>query len=85
MSDLDYADLQDFDDAGRGFVGTLADPLVKDAAGKVVWDSDAYDFVTGDCPATVNPSLWRQSKLGAKHGLFEVVPGWMSAKRRRRG
>lgn len=25
-------------------------------------------------PATVNPSLWRQSQLNKTHGLFEVVP-----------
>ena len=29
----------------------------------------------GDAPDTVNPSLWRQSQLVAKHGLFEVVEG----------
>ncbi|MBN9632960.1 MAG: MBL fold metallo-hydrolase, partial [Actinobacteria bacterium] len=40
-----------------------------------VWDASAYDFVDGDAPASVNPSLWRQSRLVAKHGLFEVVEG----------
>ena len=34
----------------------------------------AHDGCAG-CPDTVNPSLWRQSKLNAIHGLFEVVPG----------
>lgn len=28
-----------------------------------------------DAPATVNPSLWRQSQLNKTHGLFEVLPG----------
>ena len=28
-----------------------------------------------EAPATVNPSLWRQSRLNMHHGLFEVVPG----------
>jgi alkyl sulfatase BDS1-like metallo-beta-lactamase superfamily hydrolase len=26
-------------------------------------------------PVTVDPSLWRQSRLNMQHGLFEVVPG----------
>ncbi len=28
-----------------------------------------------EAPPTVNPSLWRQSRLNMQHGLFEVVPG----------
>jgi alkyl sulfatase BDS1-like metallo-beta-lactamase superfamily hydrolase len=36
-----------------------------------------YDFLRGDPPApdTVNPSLWRQSRLNRTNGLFEVIPG----------
>ena len=30
---------------------------------------------TGRHPDTANPSLWRQSQLLIKDGLFEVVPG----------
>ena len=30
---------------------------------------------TRQAPPTVNPSLWRQSRLNMQHGLFEVVPG----------
>ncbi len=41
----------------------------------MVWDNDTYSFLTGDAPETVNPSLWRQSRLAAIEGLFEVVPG----------
>lgn len=72
---LPFDDTTDFDDADRGFLGTLADPVIRDDDGNVVWDASAYDFVEGDAPASVNPSLWRQSKLVAKHGLFEVVEG----------
>ncbi|WP_084396753.1 alkyl/aryl-sulfatase, partial [Henriciella aquimarina] len=32
-------------------------------------------FIAGEAPATVNPSLWRQSGLAAQHGLFEVADG----------
>jgi alkyl sulfatase BDS1-like metallo-beta-lactamase superfamily hydrolase len=34
------------------------------------------EFLNDEAPATVNPSLWRQSQLNAQHnGLFEVVDG----------
>ena len=48
---------------------------MKAADGRVVWDNDAYSFLDGPAPATVHPSLWRQSSLAAKQGLYEVVPG----------
>ena len=60
--------------AERGFVATRADPLIKDASGKVVMDLSAYDFASGKAPDTVNPSLWRHATLLHKHGLFKVAP-----------
>ena len=75
MADLDYADLTDFDDVERGFVGTLDDPVILAADGHVVWDCSRYDFIKGDAPGTANPSLWRQGKLAARHGLYELTDG----------
>ncbi len=40
-----------------------------------VWDLAAYGFLDADCPPTANPSLWRQSRLAALHGLFAVTEG----------
>ena len=54
---------------------SISPGTVHAADGHVVWDDDAYAFLAGDAPDTVNPSLWRQSQLVAKHGLFEVVEG----------
>jgi alkyl sulfatase BDS1-like metallo-beta-lactamase superfamily hydrolase len=52
------------------------DPCVVTADdGRVVWDNDAYSFLGDACPGTANPSLWRQSRLCAKQGLFEVTEG----------
>src|ERR1700744_6338015 len=68
-------DATDFADADRGFIAALTPCVVKSADGRVVWDNDAYSFITGDPPPTVNPSLWRQCMLTAKQGLYEVVPG----------
>ena len=72
---LPFADRRDYDDAVRGRIGSLSDPLIRGSAGRVVWDVSAYDFLDADCPATANPSLWRQSQLAAIHGLFEVTDG----------
>ncbi len=49
--------------------------MIKAADGRVVWDNDAYSFLNGPAPTSVHPSLWRQSTLAAKQGLYEVVPG----------
>ncbi|MGB9151120.1 MAG: alkyl sulfatase dimerization domain-containing protein [Burkholderiales bacterium] len=68
-------DKQDFDDANRGLVATLADPLVKGANDKIVWDAKRFDFIRDDAPASVNPSLWRQEKLNNAKGLFKVTEG----------
>ncbi len=75
MESLPLADADDLDDATRGFIATLEDPQIRNAAGDVVWDASTYDFVSGAAPTSVNPSLWRQGQLVAKHGLFEVVEG----------
>jgi alkyl sulfatase BDS1-like metallo-beta-lactamase superfamily hydrolase len=61
--------------AGRGFIAALDPAVIRAADGTVIWDNDAYQFLDADCPPTANPSLWRQSRLTARQGLFEVVPG----------
>ena len=68
-------DNQDFEDATRGLMAQLKDPIVKAADGRVVWNTQRYEFVKGDPPATVNPSLWREQKLNTAAGLFKVVDG----------
>ena len=68
-------DKQDFEDATRGLMAQLKDPIVKAADGRVVWNTQRYEFVKGDPPATVNPSLWREQKLNTAAGLFRVVDG----------
>eukprot|EP01035_Chromulina_nebulosa_P066167 gene66167-90568_t len=69
---LPFEDKQDFDFATRGYLGTLSDPVIRRADGAVAWDLTAYDFVQGDAPDTLNPSLWRQAQLLSKSGLFQV-------------
>lgn len=75
LRDLPFDDTRDFEDADRGLIAQLDKTVVRNAAGDVVWDNDSYGFVTGDAPTTVHPSLWRQSSLVSKAGLYEVVEG----------
>jgi alkyl sulfatase BDS1-like metallo-beta-lactamase superfamily hydrolase len=69
---LPFEDQRDFELAKRGFIASLDDPVIRDANGKVIWDTRDFDFVEGDPPGSVNPSLWRQAKLNGIHGLFKV-------------
>lgn len=75
LGGLPFADTRDFADADRGFIAALKPCVVKAADGRVVWDNDVYGFLTGDAPSSVHPSLWRQSTLAAKQGLYEVAEG----------
>ncbi len=61
-------------DARRGFIAAPTGQ-VKDSEGKVIWDFDAFTFIQGEAPATVNPSLWRQATLNNQIGLFKVTEG----------
>jgi alkyl sulfatase BDS1-like metallo-beta-lactamase superfamily hydrolase len=72
---LPLSDPADFEDARRGRIAQIEGGVIRNAKGDTVWDANSYVFLKGTSPATVNPSLWRQSMLNAEHGLFEVVPG----------
>lgn len=73
--DLPFQDDADFRAADRGFIAALSPCVIRAADGRTVWDNDAYAFLDGPAPTSVHPSLWRQSTLAAKQGLYEVVPG----------
>ncbi|WP_285712965.1 alkyl/aryl-sulfatase [Erythrobacter oryzae] len=64
---------RDSADSQRGFLATRKDPVILAANGKPVWNLDAYAFVIGPAPETVNPSLWRHMSHLKRHGLFEVT------------
>jgi alkyl sulfatase BDS1-like metallo-beta-lactamase superfamily hydrolase len=73
---LPFSDTRDFDEAARGFLGTLEHARVVSAQGRMVWSLEPYGFLSdAEAPPSVDPSLWRQSRLNMHHGLFEVVPG----------
>ena len=71
---LPFGDAQDFEDARRGFLGSLPEVEIKNDRGRVVWSLKEYAFLTEEqAPPTVNPSLWRQARLNMHHGLFRVT------------
>ncbi|HSZ52439.1 MAG TPA: alkyl sulfatase dimerization domain-containing protein [Caulobacteraceae bacterium] len=60
----------DFALARRGFIGTLPDAAIGSS-----WSMAPFAFLEDERPETANPSLWRQARLNALHGLFEITPG----------
>ena len=72
---LPVEDGRDADFAQRGFIATRADPIIHNAQGKPVWNTAAYQFVSGPAPGSVNPSLWREMGMLKANGLFKVTEG----------
>jgi alkyl sulfatase BDS1-like metallo-beta-lactamase superfamily hydrolase len=69
-------DVADFTDVGRGFIAGFPVKLHNDT-GLLIRDHAELDYITDDAPApaAVNPSLWRQSQLIKRGGLFMVTEG----------
>ncbi|QCB56555.1 MBL fold metallo-hydrolase [Sphingopyxis sp. PAMC25046] len=73
---LPIDDPRDEANATRGKIAEIPGGLIQTADSRIVWDRRPYAFLDAkQAPDTVNPSLWRQARLNAVHGLFEVVPG----------
>ncbi len=72
---LPFNDTVSFSNARKGFIAPLPNVILRDHDGKKVWDPNQYAFLNDepDAPVTVNPALWRQSKLVAISGLFKVT------------
>ena len=74
LSALPFGDTQDFEDAARGFVGTLPKVEFRNDQGRVIYSLEDYAFLAHEqAPDTVNPSLWRQARLNMSNGLFQVT------------
>ncbi|MEY9849782.1 alkyl sulfatase BDS1-like metallo-beta-lactamase superfamily hydrolase [Streptacidiphilus sp. BW17] len=74
---LPLDDRADFDRAERGLLTRTEDDAILNAFGHPSWDFAANRALaaTPAAPDTVNPSLWRQARLNAAHGLYEVTEG----------
>lgn len=72
---LPFSDRADYDSVTQGLVAPFKGQI-KNAAGKVIWDTASYDFLAADkAPDSVNPSLWRVAQLNNHPGLFKVTEG----------
>ena len=73
---MSFDDNADFERAQRGLIATLPGGTVT-VDDHTVWDCARYDFLreNHEAPDTVHPGLWRQGRLNAIHGLFEVMDG----------
>lgn len=69
--ELKLDDPRDLEDAKRGFIARPEGKIIG-ADGTVLVDFDAFKFLDGSAPATVNPSLWRHAIQNAQIGLFKV-------------
>ena len=69
-------DRTDYTDVDRGFLAHLPEVMVNNH-GHLVRDSRMLDYITDEasCPDTVHPSLWRQSQVVKRGGLYRVVDG----------
>ena len=72
---LPFSDKTDFEDASRGFIADLEEGQIMRADGKPAYSMKDFRFLDGEAPDSANPSLWRQSELNAKSGLYEVTEG----------
>jgi alkyl sulfatase BDS1-like metallo-beta-lactamase superfamily hydrolase len=75
LKELPFSNRQDFADAERGLIARIPTLQVVGENGEMVWNMPAYDFIQGEAPGSVNPSLWRQASLNNIHGLFKVTEG----------
>jgi len=72
-NELPLDDRADFDAANRGLVAREEGLVIRDTAGNAVWDTTTWAFLDTAEADEVNPSLLRQSRLAAIHGLFKVT------------
>jgi alkyl sulfatase BDS1-like metallo-beta-lactamase superfamily hydrolase len=73
--ELKLDDPVDFEEARRGLIAKPEGKILGADGSTVLIDFDAYKFVDGKAPPTVNPSLWRHAILNAQMGLFKVTDG----------
>lgn len=53
----------------------LTEPLwFNKEKGLKAWDINKYDFMQGESPTTVHPTLWRMEQLNNINGIFQVLP-----------
>ena len=73
LTSLPFDNTEDFNLAKRGLIARPDPLIIKGDNGEIIWDMSGLDYLNGPRPDTVNPSLWRQARLNAIYGLFQVT------------
>lgn len=79
-----FANEDDFRDASHGLIQAwddlviIADKPTSQGDTREAWSLVPYAYQKDqvEAPLTVNPSLWRQSRLNQRNGLFRIIPGF---------
>jgi len=73
VAKYDMDDRQDFADADRGLIAEFTEPVIG-PDGHVIFDQAAFDWINDDdaAPDSVEPSLWRQSQVIKRGGLYKL-------------
>lgn len=73
LEELNWADIQSFQAAGRCFIASLAEPVITDPSGRAVWDLGAYPFLAEEtAPPSVNPIILGEATMPEKMAAGEV-------------
>src|ERR1700736_3836043 len=60
LNALPFSDTRDFDEASRGFLGTVENARIASAQGRVVWSLEPYGFLSeAKAPPTVDPGVYQ--------------------------
>lgn len=72
---LDFTDEKEFENATRGLIEAPESVAIYKDDGTLVWSTETVSNLEEEAPDTVNPSLWRNTRLNGYAGLFEVCDG----------
>ncbi len=74
---LDFSDEKEREFAEKGFIRAPEKLEIRTEDGNLAWSQVNYEFIQQQekAPDSANPSLWRNTQLNAKYGLFEVTDG----------
>ena len=64
LKQLPFVNREDFEDAQRGFIAPLPDGIIKNDAGRVVWDMTAYGFLDKPAAAATFSIQLRSGRKG---------------------
>ena len=75
MTELRFEDRRDFEDADRGFIAKLDPGVVTSRDGRVVWDSDAYGFLSGTAQTRPTPACGDKGSCAPGRACIRLPTG----------